>query len=43
MSSDLIVEREGMLGSLSLHPLVIINISDQYTRARLKQKEKNPR
>lgn len=43
MSELLIVERDNQLGALSLHPLVIINISDQYTRARVKQKEKNPK
>lgn len=29
--------------TLSLHPLVLINISDQYTRAKVAGKDKNPR
>jgi len=41
--AQLIVERDNQLGSLSLHPLVIINISDGYTRWRVKKKEKNPK
>ncbi len=42
-SMELIVERESQLGTLSLHPLVLINISDSWTRARIKSKEANPR
>jgi COP9 signalosome complex subunit 6 len=43
MEHPLIVERESQLGTLSLHPLVLINISDSWTRARIKTKDKNPR
>jgi len=43
--SSIIVEREAQLGSLSLHPLVIINISDHYTRVKVnsKGKDNNPK
>jgi COP9 signalosome complex subunit 6 len=39
-----IIEKEG--GSaldIALHPLVLINISDHYTRAKYASEEKNPR
>jgi len=39
--SGIVIEREAQLGSLSLHPLVIINISDHYTRVKVNSKGKN--
>merc|ERR1711974_154321 len=41
--SKVVVEQEGQTLSVTLHPVVIINISDQYTRRKVAKKEKDPR
>lgn len=42
-NNNIIAEEEGGALDILLHPLVIINISDHYTRQKMRTEEENPR